>query len=374
MKAVPASAWWSGLSELHLDCSSASDKVSALPGAALSVLLELPALRKLTIRGAARVTTLEHLAGLGVEELDFGAWREALHTLAGISTMKRLRQLSLRVEPGVDLRPIGELRELVSLALDGEVETLEGLQGCTGLKKLRIQSAGRVRDLSPVGGLVALEELSLWNCKALAEIAALEGLRNLRALDLSGTLRINDLEPLRALQALTRLSVGDAESVTSLAPLAGLTSLTSLSLSRMASLRSLEGLPAPWLDGERTLTLDVPAVEDLGVLSTARSLTQLTLSAYGGTSLAPLGGLPALTEVSVTDAPRLVDLAGLLPGEKLTSVTVRRTPGIKTLEHVALLPALQGLTTRPFHGEQGLPDGLAGTEALAGRLGAAWTR
>jgi len=84
---------------------------------------------------------------------------------------------------------------------DYEMDSLAGVEYCTGLRSLNL-SDNLLSDLSPLEGLVALEELYL-SGNEIGSVEALAGLVNLRILDLS----FNPLQDITAILELPRLEV-----------------------------------------------------------------------------------------------------------------------------------------------------------------------
>ena len=139
-------------------------------------------------------------------------------------------------------------------ARNADISDLTGLEYATNLKSLRLGgeqvgnrfvNSSSVSDLSPLVGLIHLEDLDLWsnlvsdlsplagltNLKHLgfvsnniSDLSVLAGLTNLGSLFLDGN-PISDISPLAGLTQLTKLGI-DSISVSDLSPLAGLTSLT----------------------------------------------------------------------------------------------------------------------------------------------------
>lgn len=136
------------------------------------------------------------------------------------------------------------------------IEDLNGLEACTGLRRLHLEWAA-VAELAPIAGLVALESLAL-NGSFPGEPA-----------------RPTDLRPLAKLVNLTDLRLWNT-AVTSLGPLALLPKLRELALAdgAVTDLWPLAGCPSL----ARLRLLDTP-VRDLTPLLACRKLKELTLYA-----------------------------------------------------------------------------------------------
>ncbi len=123
------------------------------------------------------------------------------------------------------------------------------------IKELDI--AGReIKDLSPLAGLSALEQLVL-NDTQVSDLSPLAGLTTLRWLWLDST-QVSDLSPLAGLTALESLYLRSTP-VSDLSPLAGLTALENLYLRNtpVSDLSPLANLTAlRWLDLDDTQASD----------------------------------------------------------------------------------------------------------------------
>jgi hypothetical protein len=80
----------------------------------------------------------------------------------------------------------------------------EFLLGFTKLTNLTIQSQTNLTDLSVIGRLVSLKNLSLYNCSQIEDISSLVNLINLEILDLRYT-KVVDARPLQNLPKLKQL-------------------------------------------------------------------------------------------------------------------------------------------------------------------------
>nr|MBW4092772.1 leucine-rich repeat domain-containing protein [Pseudomonadota bacterium] len=137
--------------------------------------------------------------------------------------LDRVRQMVLAGEaPPADWRPF-------ILALDFQetgLRQLAPLAGLTALQNLNLWNT-RVRDVAPLAGLSALRSLVLGGAQ-VSDVAPLAGLAALQSLDLSFT-QVSDAVPLARLTALQNLTLSNTQ-VSDAAPLAGLTALQSLDL------------------------------------------------------------------------------------------------------------------------------------------------
>ncbi len=135
-----------------------------------------------------------------------------------------------------DLQVITEL-----IAPDRGIANIAGLEYCTNLQKLILDSNPLIRDLSPLTGLTSLQELYLF-FNSLSDISPLTGLENLEVLSLEDNY-ISDLSPLAGLENLRVLSLED-NYMSDISPLAGLVNLEWLHLANndVSDLSPLAGL------------------------------------------------------------------------------------------------------------------------------------
>ena len=341
----------------------------------LAALATLPALTKLELWNAKPVTRLDGLSGTGLESLHFGVWGGSLEDLAAISSLTHLRDLRLTVEPGVSLRPLATLTRLEKLEIEGDIESLEGIENCTALKDLWLRRTPRLTDLNPISRIERLEKLYIESSDGITSLTPLANCTCLRSLWMANQHSVADLTPLTNLVHLEEFSLGSSPFITSLLPLAGLTRLKTFSFDHMPALRSLVGMPSAWLSTVDQMTLDLPSLEQLDELRSAVRLKRVSISAMGGNSLSPLGDMPALESVYVYSAPHVRNLDGLLPGKAIREVTLNlgNMPELQSLEALAHLPCLRDLTTS---GMQSRADAasLPGSDAVAATLGDHWKR
>jgi hypothetical protein len=126
-----------------------------------------------------------------------------------------------------DLSPLAGLSALEQLVLnDTPVSDLAPLAGLTMLRWLWLDST-QVSDLSPLAGLIALESLYLRNTP-VSDLSPLAGLSALEQLVLNDT-QVSDLSPLAGLTALESLYLRNTP-VSDLSPLANLAALRWLDL------------------------------------------------------------------------------------------------------------------------------------------------
>ena len=150
------------------------------------------------IRGMSQLESLT-LDGLGVEDI------------GPLSVLRNLKSLSIVNSPVHDLSPLSELTNLHTLTLNSVlVMDLSPLRSLQLLKKLTITSRlfGRyptfghnIADITPLGELLSLEELTLGDFKLVRDFSPLARLVNLKKLHITES----SIVDLRVLNTLTEL-------------------------------------------------------------------------------------------------------------------------------------------------------------------------
>lgn len=242
---------------------------------------------------------------------------------------------------------------------DGTVIEIAGQEVESDAESLILTDAEvTAEDMSAIGGLTDLTNLSLGNC-GLDDISALSSLSELKSLILSGN-EISDLSPLSGLTSLRTLYLDD-NPVTDFSPLYGLSSLTTLNIkgieiteTELSDLR--EALPdcsvysenavveaeeitlggVTFLSDVTELDLSGKEIDDISELSKCIGLTKLNLKDNHVSDLTPLVDLPNLTWLCLWNN-EVTDLSPLM--------------GLTTLEYldadanqITKITALSGLT------------------------------
>ena len=215
----------------------------------------------------------------------------------------------------VDPSPLREAHRLRFLNLTGNeaVISLDFLQGTLQLERLNLSNLELLPDIAPIGQLSFLQILNLGFNPNLKDLSPLAPLASLRWIDLSADERITDFDPLAALTGLEILILNDCTPVQSLTFLLDLPRLRSLS------------------------ALGLHQLSDLGPLSTT-GIETLRIGGHEITDGAPIGRMPALTELSLQDLPALRDLSFLNKLEQLRSLDIVAYNGILP---VLALPVLE---------------------------------
>ena len=197
-------------------------------------------------------------------------------------------------------------------APDARIADLAGIENLVGLHELHLYGNNSVRDVTPLGFLPALSDLSLAR-NDIEDIGPLASVRTLTSLDLYGN-PIRDITPLGRLTGLIRLRIEHAAGVADLEPLRTLTFLTRLELggNEIVDVRPLAALPHL----TRLSLADNPHLSDIGPLSGLDQLEMLELGGTAVSDLGPLGALPRLTSLGiggtrVHDLSPLIGVAGL---------------------------------------------------------------
>ena len=148
----------------------------------ISAVANMPYLENLRLRGTS-VTDLSPLEGLTeLRQLQFGDsnWDTAVD-LTPLAALTNLDYLSLPANMApTDLSPLGELTNLTGLSFDGS------------------SNDGWITDLSWLSGLNKIDQLYL-SVGELTSLKGLEGATGLTELNLYGAMHITDLSPLASL-------------------------------------------------------------------------------------------------------------------------------------------------------------------------------
>lgn len=238
-----------------------------------------------------------------------------------------------------DLAPLRQLSSLEEVTVSSaSLESMDGLQNLTKLKKLTLRHNGTLSDLKPLKGLSSLEELDLTG-NHVQDLSPIGGLINLRKLVLD-TNPLVDVEPLRGLQNLTDLSFSNLTIANDnpnpkpirLEPLSALTGLVRLNvevariqdLSPIASLTKLEQLYA----GQN------PQLQHPETVAKFSNLTKLSLPAVGLKDVSPMAGLTKLEylDISMNQLSSIEGLHGLSKLQTINAVA-NRLSSIHVINH-----------------------------------------
>lgn len=280
------------------------------------------------------------------------------------------------------LETLAKIPGLRSLNLSGIAirpkppETLEIIQGATGLRTLDLRNIGSVSDesLQHLSSLKALEAINLEDCRAVtnAGLTHLAGLKNLRTLSLRST-QVDD-EGLAALSQSLALETLILEFTRVRGPglvhLKNLPKLSVLTLNPNRNTADKTKIDLSALSGGfsalRALKVGGNELTDahLSSVSGLKNLQRLTFRTLGFTKfsdagLAPLGKLASLQELRINGSTQVTDagIVHLAKLNKLEKLDLGRT-GISSGCVTALgkLPALKELEVV---GSRFGPDGIS---------------
>ena len=106
-----------------------------------------------------------------------------LASLAGIEHLQGLQELSMHSSGVTSLHPLAGLDNLHKLLIGGRITSLAGLEGnmCTSLHSLTLERCSRLRQLSGIERLTALQQLEIKSCgvTSLQPVGLVGGLRKL---------------------------------------------------------------------------------------------------------------------------------------------------------------------------------------------------
>ena len=155
------------------------------------------------IETIATIASLEKVLFIGGE----------VESYAPLAKLPNLRRLAINHGSSSDLSSVGAITQLRELSLS-ENEQYRDLNFLMNLSNLEILDLtdGQFTDLSPVRNLSKLRVLKLMNCDELVDISALSNLSMLEDLDLNST-GVEDLSPIVGLTKLKRLDVRGAEEI-----------------------------------------------------------------------------------------------------------------------------------------------------------------
>jgi len=252
-----------------------------------------------------------------IRALDFGNRRLIdLRSLSGLTSLEKLKHLSVRVE---DIGPLSGLTSLRELDLTGiHSADLRPLSALAGLRRLDL-SYSWTFDPRPLAALTALQHLSLAGTR-VTDVTPLGALIELNDLYLSST-KVTDVTPLAALSKLRTLSLVRTP-VSDITPLAGLTALEHLYL---RDTKIIDMTPVASLASLQTLDLSRTSIVDVALLSALAELRNLNLSRTQVTDLTPLAALSKLKTLQLVNTP-VRDITPLADLTELSYLDLSDTP------------------------------------------------
>ena len=171
--------------------------------------------------------------------------------VAGVDPGKDGYHVKVTNKATTTLAGIGSI-PLVAFLDASDLEHLEDLGDvvqCTSLRAINLSlwsKDDKLKDITPLGGFLNLQELNVDGRKGLSDITPLARLSSLERLCLRNCTGVRSVEPLLAIRTLRQLDLlgSMVESLEPLVDLPGLTDLTAMSY----ALPSLKGAPVVWLE------------------------------------------------------------------------------------------------------------------------------
>ena len=231
--------------------------------------------------------------------------------------MKRLRRLDVRERGIQDLTGLQFATNLSRLDLGrwgntgNHVSDLSPIAGLINLQELFLDS-NQVSDLSPLSGLTNLREL-LINHNPISDLSPLRGLKNLKYLWMEDTL-VSDFSPLRGLINLVEFYFHHS-FVSDLSPLAGLINLERIHFSQNRGVSDLS--PLAGLVNLKRIGSWGHSISDLSPLAGLTKLERIDFCGGEIADLTPLVGLPNLKELYIADEK----VSDISPVARLTGLT-----------------------------------------------------
>ncbi len=274
-----------------------------------------------------------------VKELEYLSV-ESVFDFEGIQFLTNLNNLyafSKEQNYTLDLSAIRGLKNLTSLNLNYYVTTTSDLVHLSGLNSLTNLSLStyKVRDLTPIGNIPNLEELTLTigvdlKMKPLNNLKKLHTLYvhnnsmtnlnnyselnipNLTTLSIAGC-KLNDINGIANMRNLTKLNLGYNKNINDISVLSGLTELTYLSLTNNSI---IDVSPLCNLTNLEFLYIGNNPIVDAEPLSNLTNLNELNLSNTSIEDVSPLSSLDNLSildlsNTSIKDASSLSSLVNL---------------------------------------------------------------
>ncbi|NRA45118.1 MAG: leucine-rich repeat domain-containing protein [Oligoflexales bacterium] len=171
---------------------------------------------------------------------DFGAARNRLRNIEGLSEALQLESLTLKNNLIRDLNPISKALKLEQLYLDNNlIESIDVLGKLKNLNRLWI-SSNPIKDFTPLSGLTKLTKLRMQKV-GIISLEPLASLTKMQVLNLTGNPGIIDISPLSEMQDLHTLWLWGSKKIENLEIICSLKNLKELRLNDM-NLDNLEFL------------------------------------------------------------------------------------------------------------------------------------
>ena len=313
-----------------------------------------------------------------------------LESLEGVETLQKLSHLEIDYCTNIrNLTPLNDLKSLRKLRIRGsDIQDLTPLAGLDQLESLALVNMPKLRKITTMGSKPLLSDLTIHNCKLVAnlkpllqmeslracslhgfkgkQICPVFSLKNMKSLDLSMcTMEDRDLFGVLKLLQLEAVALSGALDPQHLDNIAALVGLRRLELQGCVSLTTLTFLKYM----KNLVDLDLTCCWNggsLDALAHCPALEKLSLSAYNFREMNPavLECLPRLRELKMAGWAGLKDLSCLKSLLHLEQLDIRHCTSLENIDHLAGLTHLNNITCDPSHLEL-MNEGLQGLRKLA---------
>lgn len=242
---------------------------------------------------------LLHLINRNVISLEGSTFK----TLEPLKKFPKLQSLNLRNSSISDLTQLKGFTKLNILHLEGTKTTsLHGVETLTSLRVLTAAKMG-ITSAEPIRNLIYLEELDLSE-NAIEDISPLSGLVNLRKLNLSLNDKIRDVSVLKNMRAIQELSLAKID-IKNLDILKEMEFLDKLNIFN-TGIKSLE--PLRGLTKLSQLDIGFNVINTLEPIKGMLFLIKLNVAGTGISDLNPLSNFKFLRTLDCSNNPRLTAL------------------------------------------------------------------
>lgn len=313
-----------------------------------------------------------------------------LESLEGVETLQKLSHLEIDYCAHIrNLTPLKDLKSLRKLHIRGsDIQDLSPLAGLDQLESLALVNMPKLRKITTMGSKPLLSDLTIHNCKLVAnlkpllqmeslracslhgfkgkQICPVFSLKNMKSLDLSMcTMEDRDLFGVLKLLQLEAVALSGAINLQHLDNLTALVGLRRLELQCCVNLTSLTFLKYMNNLVELDLTCCWHA-GSLDALAHCPALEKLSLSAYNFREMNPaiLERLPQLRELKMAGWAGLKDLSCLKSLLHLEQLDIRHCTSLENIDHLAGLTQINNITCDPSHLEL-MTEGLQGLRKFA---------
>ena len=225
----------------------------------------------------------------------------SLSDISAIKTLMNLESLELRRCDEVNLSEIKYLKNLKHLVLRelGFEWDISSFRTLENLQTLRLSDCPNLSDISVVGKLKNLKEISLSGCH-LQDISDLGNLENLKYFKISDCSELNDISAISTLKNLESLEIDRCPSLTDISAIGELENVTKLVLSDFTSLIKIPNLCG--LKSLKTLEIwDFPGISNISGIGMAKNLSELSLNSCDKLNdISAISTLESLKNLAIT--------------------------------------------------------------------------